>query len=134
MQSCALGIVLEESYVEGDGRFATLAELIDHYISLFGLTLSDCEENDLIEYVKSLQLRGSTRFRGVEVPAFTRLVVSTACRAVPRRACPRRSTDVTPALRAAWARAATRWCRRGARARCGWVRTSAPCDSDERQR
>jgi hypothetical protein len=37
-----------------DGRFATLSEVIDHYNQHFALGLSGQEEQDLIEYLKSL--------------------------------------------------------------------------------
>jgi mono/diheme cytochrome c family protein len=37
-----------------DGRFATLAEVIEHYDGHFKLSLSEREKRDLIEYLKSL--------------------------------------------------------------------------------
>jgi len=37
-----------------DGRFATLAGVVDHYDIFFKLNLSDQEKHDLIEYLKSL--------------------------------------------------------------------------------
>lgn len=37
-----------------DGRFATLAAVIDHYDRTFRLGLSDSEKGDLVEYLKSL--------------------------------------------------------------------------------
>jgi mono/diheme cytochrome c family protein len=37
-----------------DGRFATLAEVVDHYDGHFDLQLSDEEKQDLIEYLKSI--------------------------------------------------------------------------------
>jgi hypothetical protein len=37
-----------------DGRFATLLDVVAHYDSFFGLRLSDQDENDLVEYLKSL--------------------------------------------------------------------------------
>ena len=37
-----------------DGRFATLADVVDHYDIFFKLNLSDQEKHDLIEYLKSL--------------------------------------------------------------------------------
>ena len=37
-----------------DGRFATLDEVVDHYVGHFGLTLSAPEKSNLIEYLKSL--------------------------------------------------------------------------------
>jgi hypothetical protein len=37
-----------------DGRFATLAEVIEHYDRHFGLGLSDAEKQDLAEYLRSL--------------------------------------------------------------------------------
>lgn len=37
-----------------DGRFATLAEVVAHYDGFFGLDLSGTEQNDLIEFLKSL--------------------------------------------------------------------------------
>ena len=37
-----------------DGRFATLLDVINHYNTLFSLSLSDAEKNDLIEYLKSI--------------------------------------------------------------------------------
>jgi hypothetical protein len=37
-----------------DGRFATLAEVIDHYDEHFRLGLSDAEKQDLTEYLRSL--------------------------------------------------------------------------------
>jgi cytochrome c peroxidase len=37
-----------------DGRFATLADVVAHYDSLFSLHLSDQQKRDLVEYLKSL--------------------------------------------------------------------------------
>jgi len=37
-----------------DGRFATLKDVVAHYATVLHLTLSDREQNDLIEYLKSL--------------------------------------------------------------------------------
>jgi hypothetical protein len=37
-----------------DGRFGTLADVVDHYNKLSNLALTDGERNDLIEYLKSL--------------------------------------------------------------------------------
>ena len=37
-----------------DGRFATLADVIDHYDSIFSLGLAADEKIDLAEYLKSL--------------------------------------------------------------------------------
>jgi mono/diheme cytochrome c family protein len=37
-----------------DGRFATLADVVEHYNAHFNLSLSDREKTDLIEYLKSL--------------------------------------------------------------------------------
>jgi len=37
-----------------DGRFATLATVVDHYDGVFALGLSASEKSDLIEYLKSL--------------------------------------------------------------------------------
>lgn len=37
-----------------DGRFATLADVVDHYDLQFGLHLSAQEKSDLVEYLKSL--------------------------------------------------------------------------------
>jgi mono/diheme cytochrome c family protein len=37
-----------------DGRFATLADVVEHYDDFFGLGLTDQEKQDLIEYLKSL--------------------------------------------------------------------------------
>jgi len=37
-----------------DGRFATLADVVDHYDSFLGLGLSSAEKADLVEYLKSL--------------------------------------------------------------------------------
>jgi hypothetical protein len=37
-----------------DGRFATLADVVNHYDTLFGLHLTDAQKRDLIEYLKSL--------------------------------------------------------------------------------
>ena len=37
-----------------DGRFATLADVVTHYDSHFGLGLSEQEKHDLVEYLKSL--------------------------------------------------------------------------------
>ena len=37
-----------------DGRFATLADVVDHYQTLLHLGLTDQEKHDLIEYLKSL--------------------------------------------------------------------------------
>ena len=37
-----------------DGRFSTLAEVVQHYDTVFGLGLPDSEKSDLVEYLKSL--------------------------------------------------------------------------------
>jgi cytochrome c peroxidase len=37
-----------------DGRFATLDDVIAHYVTTFKLNLSAQERNDLVEYLKSL--------------------------------------------------------------------------------
>ena len=37
-----------------DGRFQTLRDVVDSYNSRFGLGLTDQEESDLVEYLKSL--------------------------------------------------------------------------------
>jgi hypothetical protein len=37
-----------------DGRFATLLDVVNHYITCFGLGLTAGEKNDLVEYLKSL--------------------------------------------------------------------------------
>ncbi|MGE5358520.1 MAG: hypothetical protein ACM3NQ_05835 [Bacteroidales bacterium] len=37
-----------------DGRFATLADVVNHYDALFGLALTDQQKRDLVEYLKSL--------------------------------------------------------------------------------
>lgn len=37
-----------------DGRFPALADVAEHYVRLFGLSLTPNEKNDLIEYLKSL--------------------------------------------------------------------------------
>lgn len=37
-----------------DGRFPTLAAVVQHYDRLFNLRLTDTEINDLVEYLKSL--------------------------------------------------------------------------------
>jgi cytochrome c peroxidase len=37
-----------------DGRFPTLAAVIDHYEQVLGIELADQEETDLAEYLKSL--------------------------------------------------------------------------------
>jgi hypothetical protein len=37
-----------------DGRFATLADVVDHYDGTFGLGLTADEKKDLVEYLKSL--------------------------------------------------------------------------------
>ena len=37
-----------------DGRFATLMDVVNHYDTLFGLSLSDSEKSDLVQYLKSL--------------------------------------------------------------------------------
>jgi hypothetical protein len=37
-----------------DGRFATLSDVVDHYNAHLGLTLSEPERNDLVEYLKSI--------------------------------------------------------------------------------
>jgi hypothetical protein len=37
-----------------DGRFATLRAVVDHYATVFGLTLSPAEKTQLVEYLKSL--------------------------------------------------------------------------------
>ena len=37
-----------------DGRFATLAEVVHHYDTFQELKLTDSEQTDLVEYLKSL--------------------------------------------------------------------------------
>jgi cytochrome c peroxidase len=37
-----------------DGRFITLADVVEHYNQFFGLGLGAPEINDLVEYLKSL--------------------------------------------------------------------------------
>ncbi len=37
-----------------DGRFATLADVVNHYDTVFALHLTDAQKRDLIEYLKSL--------------------------------------------------------------------------------
>jgi hypothetical protein len=37
-----------------DGRFATLAAVVDHYDRTFRLGLTDGEKSELVEYLKSL--------------------------------------------------------------------------------
>jgi hypothetical protein len=37
-----------------DGRFASLADVVEHYDGFFKLSLTDKERNDLVEYLKSL--------------------------------------------------------------------------------
>jgi hypothetical protein len=37
-----------------DGRFATLRDVVEHYATVFGLTLSPAEKTQLVEYLKSL--------------------------------------------------------------------------------
>jgi hypothetical protein len=37
-----------------DGRYASLAQVVDHYNSCFGLGLTPSEQSDLVEYLKSL--------------------------------------------------------------------------------
>ena len=37
-----------------DGRYATLADVINHYNEFMGLGLADREVSDLAEYLKSL--------------------------------------------------------------------------------
>jgi hypothetical protein len=37
-----------------DGRFAALLDVVQHYDKHFKLGLTDQEENDLVEYLKSL--------------------------------------------------------------------------------
>ena len=37
-----------------DGRFETLDEVVNHYESVLGFTLSDAEQSDLVEFLKSL--------------------------------------------------------------------------------
>jgi hypothetical protein len=37
-----------------DGRFATYAEVVDHYDGFFNLNLGEQEKKDLIEYLKSI--------------------------------------------------------------------------------
>jgi hypothetical protein len=38
----------------GDGCFATLNDVVQHYNSFFGLGLDDKQAHDLVEYLKSL--------------------------------------------------------------------------------
>lgn len=37
-----------------DGRFATLLDVVNHYDTHFGLSLSEGEKRDLVEFLKSL--------------------------------------------------------------------------------
>ena len=37
-----------------DGRFATLRDVVDHYVAVIPLTLSEDERDDIVEYLKSL--------------------------------------------------------------------------------
>ena len=37
-----------------DGRFATLLDVVNHYDAHFGLTLSEADKNDLVEYLKGI--------------------------------------------------------------------------------
>ena len=37
-----------------DGRFATLAVVVEHYNTALGLGLNDGQKRDLVEYLKSL--------------------------------------------------------------------------------
>jgi hypothetical protein len=37
-----------------DGRFATLAEVVEHYNGFLKLNLSDQQKRELIEYLKSI--------------------------------------------------------------------------------
>ena len=37
-----------------DGRFTTLHDVVDHYDTVFSLGLTDQNESDLVEYLKSL--------------------------------------------------------------------------------
>ena len=39
-----------------DGRFATLADVVNHYDSCLGLGLEDQEKADLAEFLKSLPM------------------------------------------------------------------------------
>ncbi|MGE5171157.1 MAG: hypothetical protein ACM3JC_12410 [Rudaea sp.] len=41
-----------------DGRFATLADVVDHYDTFFKLALTAQEKHDLVEYLKSLPEKG----------------------------------------------------------------------------
>jgi len=46
-------IALSGPYMH-DGRFLTLEAVVDHYIKLFGLTLSVKQKADLVAYLKTL--------------------------------------------------------------------------------
>ena len=37
-----------------DGRYATLMDVVNHYVQTFGLRLTDAEKLNLVEYLKSL--------------------------------------------------------------------------------
>lgn len=37
-----------------DGRFPTLADVVEHYSSFFNLGLTAAEKSDVVEYLKSL--------------------------------------------------------------------------------
>ena len=37
-----------------DGSAATLSDVVDHYVELFGLNLTPGQKADLVEYLKSL--------------------------------------------------------------------------------
>ena len=37
-----------------DGRFATLADVVEHYDDVFGLGLTNGQKSDLVQYLESL--------------------------------------------------------------------------------
>jgi cytochrome c peroxidase len=37
-----------------DGSAPTLADVVDHYVALFGLTLNAQQKSDLVEFLKTL--------------------------------------------------------------------------------
>src|SRR6185436_1620759 len=53
-----------------DGQFATIADVIDHYDSVFVLTLSDSDKQALEEYLKSLGDAPVTDAKGLLQSAF----------------------------------------------------------------
>jgi hypothetical protein len=50
----ARSVLPDDQEAEDDGRFATLADVVNHYDNHFQTALTEQEKADLIEYLKSI--------------------------------------------------------------------------------